>query len=343
MERYVYVLLILVLGACHKGKQRVEDNIVIDLTANVQDTLLYSSFVDSLNYINLETTEKCLIGKIKDVIISSDRIFVLDGRLPVVWIFDKEGHYLSKIDKKGSGPGEYMVLKQFDYDEENRLVLLLDVWTKSILSYDLNGNFVKKIFLDMYPSDFVRLTDQNYLLSRACETDSTAGFYLVDSLGHTKKKLLSRNKDYLSSCNFDWEFSVFDDTISLMAPDLDNEVYRYVSGQFSLAYPITIKPEPTEKYNSETSSQHIKDFIRTNYIESSKWIFASYWSSERGLRILFYSKEYHKALVGKNTKNDIDGVEYNGKTSASGNNTLTFWCKNEVDDLNPILQILYLK
>lgn len=31
MERYVYVLLILVLGACHKGKQRVEDNIIIDV------------------------------------------------------------------------------------------------------------------------------------------------------------------------------------------------------------------------------------------------------------------------------------------------------------------------
>lgn len=62
---------------------------------------------------------------------------------------------------------------------------------------------LRKYVLDMYPSDFVRLTDQNYLLSRACETDSTAGFYLVDSLGHTKKKLLSRNKDYLSSCNFD--------------------------------------------------------------------------------------------------------------------------------------------
>lgn len=343
MGKYVCCLLILVLGACHKGVQRGDNHIVIDLTANVQDTLFYSSFVDSLRYINLETTESCLIGKIKDVIISSDRIFVLDDRLSIIWIFDKQGRYLNKIDRKGDGPEEYKTLNQFDYDEENQTILLLDIWTKAILSYDLNGDFVKKVTLEMYPSDFVKLNDHNYLLSKACETDSTAGFYLADSLGHTKEKLVDRNRDYLCSCNFDWEFSVFDDTVSFMAPDLDNVVYQYVSGHCIPTYPIVIKPEPTGKYNSDTSAQHIKDFVRTNYIESSKWIFASYWSSELDLRILFYSKERDEALIGKNTKNDLDGIEYNGKTSASDNNTLTFWCKNEIADLNPVLQILHLK
>lgn len=343
MRQYLCFVLILLLGACYKGVQRGDDNIVVDLTANVQDILFYSSFVDSISYINLETTENCLIGKIKDVIISSERIFVLDDRLSIIWIFDKEGRYLNKIDSKGNGPEEYKTLKQFDYDEQNQTILLLDVWTKTILSYDLNGAFVKKVTLEMYPSDFVKLNDHNYLLSKACETDSTAGFYLVDSLGYTKKKLIDRNRDYLYSCNFDWEFSVFDDTVSFMAPDLDNVVYQYMSGQCIPTYPIVIKPEPTGKYNSDTSARHIKDFVRTNYIESSQWIFASYWSSELDLRILFYSKERDEALIGKNTKNDLDGIEYNGKTSASDNNTFTFWCKNEINDLNPVLQILHLK
>ena len=73
---------------------------MIDLLSNVQDTLNYSSFVDSISYISLETTDQCLVGSIKDVIISDKYILVLDKILPVVWIFDKEGHYLTKIDRK---------------------------------------------------------------------------------------------------------------------------------------------------------------------------------------------------------------------------------------------------
>lgn len=35
--------------------------------------------------------------------------------------------------------------------------------------------------------------------------------------------------------------------------------------------------------------------------------------------------------------------EYDGKASASDNNTLTFWLRSEDDTANPVLQILHLK
>lgn len=128
------------------GKEnRLREQIVIDLLSNVQDTLNYSSFVDSISYISLETTDQCLVGSIKDVIISDKYILVLDKILPVVWIFDKEGHYLTKIDRKGDGPEEYVNLSQFDYDRKKEHVLLLDSWTQSILFYGLDGSFVKEL------------------------------------------------------------------------------------------------------------------------------------------------------------------------------------------------------
>lgn len=344
MSRFLYFLfLLLFLESCFNEKKGSNDEIVVELNAHVKDTLAYSSFVDSIGYISLQTTEECLIGRIKDVIISDDYILVLDGKLSVVWIFDKDGQYLTCIDKKGAGPEEYMVLSQFDYDKLSKQILLLDTWTQSILFFDVNGVFVKKVKLSMNASDFIKLSDNSFLLSRAGEVDDASGVFLADSLGCVTKNLVKRNSNHLFPCTFDWEFSTFNDTISFMAPNLENVVYHYVSGSLSQAFPLTVNPESSKKYTPDSSLQSISDFSRTDFIESSKWIFASYWSSEFDLRILFYSKEQRLSLVGKNTKNDLDGVDYDGKTSASDNNTFTFWCRGANSDSNPILQILYLK
>lgn len=50
----------------------------VDLTALTNDTIYYSSFVDSLSYITLETKDECLIGEITDAILTDEYIFILD-------------------------------------------------------------------------------------------------------------------------------------------------------------------------------------------------------------------------------------------------------------------------
>lgn len=79
---------------------------IIDLDKNVQKEILFSSFVDLISYIPLETTDDCLIGKIHDIIISDSIIFVLNGEQNCVFFFNREGKFLRKIDKPGSEPGE---------------------------------------------------------------------------------------------------------------------------------------------------------------------------------------------------------------------------------------------
>lgn len=52
-----------------------ESVVVIDLDKDVQKTIKYSSFVDSISYIPLETTDSCLIGHVKDIQIADSFIF----------------------------------------------------------------------------------------------------------------------------------------------------------------------------------------------------------------------------------------------------------------------------
>lgn len=333
---------IYLFASCHT-KTNSSDIITIDLNANVKDTLYYSSFIDSISYIPLQTTDSCLIGQIKDVIIRDNMIFVHDKQLHTIWIFDNEGNYKSNISRKGSGPEEYATLNKITYNNVNKQITILDIWTQSILTYDLSGHFIKRIKLDTYPTDFVKLDDTSYILSRIGEKDSLAGFYLADSSGHKTEMLIQRSQKQLFVDNFEWDFSNFDDTIAFMAPNLDNNVYHHVNGKLTKAYPIHILPSSTTEYEPGSTSFYSEDFKRTTYIENSKWIFLTYWSNKYDLRTIFYSKEQHKAFIGNVAANDIDGIRHSKKTSASNNNTFTFWLTNDDDRLNPTLQVLHLK
>lgn len=117
-------------------KQKDDSAFVPDLLNEAKESIRYSQFVDSLEYLPLETSDKCLIGKIKDVYIGKEYVFVLDDRMQTVWIFDRKGNYCGEILKSGNGPGEYGNAQQFEVDEANRQIVLLDIWTNKLLHYD---------------------------------------------------------------------------------------------------------------------------------------------------------------------------------------------------------------
>lgn len=88
----------------------------------------------------------------------------------------------------------------------------------------------------------------------------------------------------------------------------------------------------------------MEDFSRTQYIESDGWIYAAYWSSVYDLRCFLFSKKEQRYWIGKSLVNDLDGVNANGRTSATQGNTFTFWYFPEgAEEENPVLQIMHLK
>lgn len=82
---YKYILLTALLCLVSCVTDRKPDNAFApDLLGEAAEEICYSQFVDSLEYIPLETTDECLIGKIKDVYIGRERVFVLDGKTQTV-------------------------------------------------------------------------------------------------------------------------------------------------------------------------------------------------------------------------------------------------------------------
>ncbi len=338
----LFILILLLNYSCKHDKRN--NNLCPDLLSEVTDTLRYSNFVDSISYIHLETSDECLIGKITDVIFTDENIFVLDEYKQIIWIFNKRGEYLTQIARKGNGPEEYTKISQIEYDKAANQILALDMWNKAILYYDLNGNFIKKIELEIYVSDFKIVPQGGYIISNAERAKPDAGIYLTNTRGEVIRKLVMKLPEHMHPYNAYKELYDYNDTIAFIAPNFENGIYHYTYDSLELKYPFKFSPEVKNVYKENTYKKKKDDFTRTMYMEGKKWILIIFWSEKYDLRNFLYCKETNQYWIGKFLLNDIDGFQSRDNTSISANNQFVFWCENrDSPEDNPILQILHLK
>ncbi|WP_075558865.1 6-bladed beta-propeller [Parabacteroides timonensis] len=145
----ILFFVLLLMAGCGESKQSTDDCITVDVTANYpQKKLILQDFMD-VEYIPLETNDEFLCqGNIqavgKDVIVATNRIGGRDGN---IFIFDRKGKALKKINHKGQGGEEYTSFVQIILDEDKAEMFVNDMYAKKILVYDLKGNFKRKISL----------------------------------------------------------------------------------------------------------------------------------------------------------------------------------------------------
>jgi hypothetical protein len=108
--------------------------------------LSFSSIFKSKKTIILETKEESLIGGINKIQAYKNCLFVLDAfSAGKVFIFSKEGRFISSIGRKGEGPGEYDMLYDFTIDEKNEHLFLMCNENR-IMVYDLNtGKYIRML------------------------------------------------------------------------------------------------------------------------------------------------------------------------------------------------------
>ena len=82
-------ICIVLCASCHQKENRLREQIVIDLLSNVQDTLNYSSFVDSISYVPLETTDQYLVGSFGGMgeLFSFSILESANWKMKVIWAF----------------------------------------------------------------------------------------------------------------------------------------------------------------------------------------------------------------------------------------------------------------
>ena len=147
MKRTTTILTItlLVTASCGGSEQSTGDFITVDVTNSYpKKELILQDFMD-VEYVALETTDEFLNEGIvlavgKEIMLVGNRNFGNRTNDRDIFVYDRTGKGLRKINRLGRGPGEYTTFNEITLDEENGEIFIIDPF-KGILVYDLYGNF----------------------------------------------------------------------------------------------------------------------------------------------------------------------------------------------------------
>ncbi|MDR1458649.1 MAG: 6-bladed beta-propeller [Bacteroidales bacterium] len=147
MKIYFVLLFFLSLIACtSEGRYKNSEHsspVYIKINkpniASLQPLYL-SEFVDSIEYVQLETTNECLLSYVGNIECVDDNLFVIDRG--AIFQFDmKTGKFIRRIGKTGQGPGEYILLG-YGIDKENHKIFVRSQSSQSPMSFDFDGNYL---------------------------------------------------------------------------------------------------------------------------------------------------------------------------------------------------------
>jgi hypothetical protein len=173
------VCLALCCFSCGKKQQVSGEHPVLKVELKEQPVPV-SDIFRKVEIIPLETSEESLLGRISKVETLDDRIFV--SSQSSVFMFDPEGKYLNKIQRIGRGPQEYVRASDFTLDPSRKTVGILDA-IGAILTYDFDGNFVKKSELPKPPPAyaFFEMLDENTYVTWSFTKEDMNGVNIIDA------------------------------------------------------------------------------------------------------------------------------------------------------------------
>ncbi|WP_106832093.1 6-bladed beta-propeller [Parabacteroides pacaensis] len=236
----VYAFSIL-LFSCKENAQKA------DIDSKDVKTLTLSSMEEAFNdtayfkgpqLVALETTDESLIANIDRVFMDDNKLFIYDLQLQEIFIFDVTGKYLSKISRKGKGPGEYIQITDFTIDPIKKQILALCSIPHKRMYFTYDGTFIKE---ESHTSSYYRLTtDGNYTyFEKITLNDSDYQLHILNTKTGEKqeglKPLNIQNFFYTNGNSFSRGKDI------LYVRRYDNSIYELKKGKIIEKYRVDFK------------------------------------------------------------------------------------------------------
>ena len=153
--------LVAILAACSDNAVSENNPEVLKVDIEVSKTSEFLKEIKRIKFIPLETKADVLIGSIQKIKIFNDRVYILDiFSAKSVFIYDFNGKHVKTICSVGKGPAEYVRLWDIAIDPFNKELITVDVGSKKIHKYDLNGVFKEEQKLGFTPYS-IGIADKN--------------------------------------------------------------------------------------------------------------------------------------------------------------------------------------
>jgi len=190
MQRFLMILvgsIVLLMTSCKNNQKDIGTIYEFDIpeAINNPEQIKMSDFVSEISYVELETTQESLIGKVHTLIPAEDK-YLLSSRNKTIRVFSDNGEYVKDIGKIGKGPGEYNDVRSLFWDDNLKEVIIYNIGNANLQFYTIDGNFKRSFKVPHSPMFVYRQHNGKYLGSLLFETqiDSIIGrHFQFDTLG----------------------------------------------------------------------------------------------------------------------------------------------------------------
>lgn len=219
MKKNIFILSILfAFCACTQPAKDVEKELaVIDFGENVQNS---ASEILSLSFLKLQTNENCLLGAVSQIRELKGNYYLLDAFVSrKVYVFDKQGNFVTMIGNTGNAPGEYISPSSLLVDEVKGTLSVVDPSQRKIINYSLDDYRFLSENKVPFSSSFVERLSDNELAWYVSDYKGDAphyGVYVTDNDVETKNKLLEL--EFVSAYKLGMNRKIY---------SLDHSVYAY--------------------------------------------------------------------------------------------------------------------
>ena len=289
----------------------------------------------------METTEDCLIGKIRNIKFTDSLLVVFDGQSHQILLFDRKGRFDWQIGRRGEGPHDYISPITIDIDRERNHILVLDNAQHAVIRYGFDGAYIGADSIGV-AEDMAYLGNDSYLTVYYNDTRERAGVFLVSVNPSSVRRIVECRDDL--PVEKSWEIFRDNDKVSLMSREYENRLYEWNGDSLVRTLSLAVEPQPTLSELAEIiriPGKHVEHFYRLIFCNGDRWYFTYFWKGD-DIRFVLGDKVNNKFKTAKRFINDIDGVAgralpvcYNGAFVREANGI------QEED--NPRLQFLHLK
>lgn len=190
------MILTALLSSC-KTQEKLP-YVVIDIAGTINtkgpDTLTLNDIFNIERVITTETSDNIVLSHMTIATASGDHIVVYES--DALYFLNKEdGKMLSKLRKRGNGPGEYIRILDATLNNQDSTIYLLDPDKRKLNLYTFNGNFIKSVENDSI-GIFRILNDGNFVVAYAPYPNSEYGLGIYDKSWNFIRKSIPRDNTH---------------------------------------------------------------------------------------------------------------------------------------------------